>query len=70
MPLASGIEIRLVDRVIADDGREDVAIARLAGGGKPLHAMFVGAALEAQQFGHAPVEFADRIRIENFFFER
>ncbi len=69
VPLASGIEIRLIDRAIVDDGGEDIAVARLAGGGEPLHAMLVGAALKSEQFRDAPVEFADRIRIEDFFFE-
>ena len=44
--------------------------ARLACSGEPLHAMLVGARAEAEELGHASIKFADRIRIEDFFFER
>ena len=69
MTLAAGIEPGLVYGVALDNGSEDVPVTRLTRGGKPLHTVFVGTALKSQQFRNAPVEFADRIRIKDLFFE-
>ncbi len=70
MTLATGIEVRLIDRKTLGDRPEDLLVARFACGREPLHAMLVGAPLKAQEFSDAAIEFANRIGVKDFFFER
>ena len=70
MPLTARLEIRLIDGSGLKDLRERARVSRFARRRQPLHAVFVGARLHSEQFRHASVELADRIRIENLFFER